>query len=152
MPPGFTWVEHPALAALALPHGPDDFRWLRAHGVQVVLSLTEDALPRAWVNDAGLLAVHVPVADFAAPSHSQFETCLEAIGKAHAANLGVAVHCAAGKGRTGTVLAAYFVARGLSADDAIRRVRELRPGSVETREQEQAVARFAAARADAAPR
>lgn len=152
MPPGFTWVEHPALAALALPESPDDLKWLRAHGVQVLLSLTEDAPPRAWVNDAGLMVVHVPVADFAAPTPSQFDACLDAIRKARGANLGVAVHCAAGKGRTGSVLAAYFVAQGQSAADAIRRVRELRPGSVETRDQEDAVARFAAERARASRR
>ena len=53
--------------------------------------------------------------------------------------MGVAVHCAAGKGRTGTVLAAYLVTQGMTAGEAIRKVRELRPGSVETYEQEQMI-------------
>ena len=146
MPPGFSWVEQPALAALALPDSPDDLKWLRANGVQVLMSLTEEAPPRAWINEAGLMGVHVPIVDFAAPTPRQFETCLDAIQKAHAAKLGVAIHCAAGKGRTGSVLAAYFVMQGLNAADAIGRVRELRPGSIETREQEQAVVQFAAGR------
>ena len=60
-------------------------------------------------------------------------------------DLGVAVHCAAGLGRTGTVLAAWFVTQGLSAQNAIARVRRLRPGSVETEEQERAVEEFAKA-------
>jgi atypical dual specificity phosphatase len=46
-------------------------------------------------------------------------------------------------GRTGTVLAAYFVARGLPPREAVEKVRDLRPGSVETIEQERAVERFA---------
>ena len=56
--------------------------------------------------------------------------------------MGVAIHCAAGLGRTGTVLAAFFVAGGLSRD-AIVKVSDLRPGSVETAEQELAIERYA---------
>jgi hypothetical protein len=41
------------------------------------------------------------------------------------------------------VLAAYFVARGLSASNAIARIRRLRPGSIETDEQAAAVEMFA---------
>ena len=57
--------------------------------------------------------------------------------------MGVAVHCGAGLGRTGTVVAAYFVTRGLGPREAIVKVRDLRPGSIETVEQERAVEAFA---------
>jgi atypical dual specificity phosphatase len=55
----------------------------------------------------------------------------------------VVAHCAAGLGRTGTVLAAYLVGDGLSATEAIRKVRSLRPGSIETEGQERSVHRYA---------
>ena len=48
----------------------------------------------------------------------------------------VAVCCGAGLGRTGTVLAAVLVRRGLPAREAIHEVRAQRPGSIETPEQE----------------
>ena len=54
----------------------------------------------------------------------------------------VAVHCGAGLGRTGTLVACYLVAGGLSAEEAIAKVRRLRPGSIETLEQEAAVRTF----------
>jgi atypical dual specificity phosphatase len=95
------------------------------------------------VNDAGLMAVHVPVPDLTAPTGPQFDVVLDAIHRAKKSGLGAAVHCVAGLGRTGTVLAGYFVSTGLSADDAIRKVRHLRPGSIETGEQERAVRELA---------
>jgi atypical dual specificity phosphatase len=138
MPSGFSWVDKPHLAALARPDAAD-LAWLRENGVQVLISLTEDPLPRNWVNDAGLMAVHIPVTDFTAPSERQLRLAVETIDGAKRSGMGVAVHCAAGKGRTGTVLAAYLVSQGMTASEAIRKVRELRPGSVETYEQEQAI-------------
>nr|XP_005497824.1 dual specificity protein phosphatase 23-like [Zonotrichia albicollis] len=55
----------------------------------------------------------------------------------------VAVHCMLGHGRTGTLLACYLCKeQHLAGGDAIREIRRLRPGSIETSEQEQAVLRF----------
>ena len=143
MPPGFSWVDRPRLAALARPGSPDDLRWLRRHGIDVLVSLTEHPLPRHWLNDAGLLAVSIPVPDMSPPSERQLDHILATVKRANESNMGVAIHCAAGLGRTGTVLAAYFVSRGLGARDALRKVRELRPGSVETLDQERAVEHYA---------
>lgn len=139
MPPGFSWIDKPHLAALAQPDSPADLAWLRANGIDVLVTLTEFPLARNWVNDAGLMAVHIPVLDMAAPTDRQLQLAIDAIDRAKSAGMGVAVHCLAGKGRTGTVLAGYFVSRGMSAAEAIRRVRELRPRSIETDDQEQAV-------------
>ena len=142
-PPGFSWVDKPHLAALAVPDTPEDLAWLRRNAIDVLVSLTEDPLPRHWVNDAGLIAVNVPVPDMEPPTDRQLDHLLDTIRRANAAGMGVAVHCGAGLGRTGTVLAAYFVARGLSPKEAVAKVRDLRPGSVETAEQELAIEAFA---------
>ena len=48
---------------MAQPEGPDELAWLRQQAVQLIVSLTEDPLRRDWVDDAGLLAMHVPVDD-----------------------------------------------------------------------------------------
>lgn len=143
MPVGFSWVDRPHLAGLARPDGPDDLAWLRRNGIDVLVSLTEAPPDRRGVNDAGLMTVHIPIPDMTAPTVRQFELCVETIARAKRSGMGVAVHCAAGLGRTGTVLAAYFVAAGLPARAALMRVRDLRPGSVETADQEWAVERYA---------
>jgi atypical dual specificity phosphatase len=147
-PPGFSWIDRPRLAALARPESGADLQWLRRNGVDVLVSLTENPLPRQWVNDAGILAVSVPVPDMESPSDRQLDHILATIRKAHESGMGVAVHCAAGLGRTGTVLAAYFVTAGMSAREALVKIRDLRPGSVETAEQERAIERLARRLAD----
>ena len=142
MPPEFSWVDKPRLAALALPDA-DDLLWLRRNGIDMVITLTEDPLPRRYVNEAGMMAIHIPIVDLEAPTAEQLQQAVDTIARAGQSGMAVAVHCTAGKGRTGTILAAYFVDQGLSADAAIKRVRNLRRGSVETSEQEQAIAEFA---------
>ena len=143
-PYGFSWVEEPLLAACGRPGSEEELAWLRRQGIELLISLTEDPPWRRWVNDAGLMAVNVPVPDMEPPSDRQFDHILDTIRKANDSGMGVAIHCAAGLGRTGTVLAAYFVAKGLPPREAVERVRNLRPGSVETVDQERAIERFAA--------
>ena len=50
----------------------------------------------------------------------------------------LAIHCLAGLGRTGPVLAAWMIKEGgLSAEEAIRRLRLLQPGFIQSQEQEE---------------
>jgi atypical dual specificity phosphatase len=142
-PYGFSWIEKGLLAGLAAPESEEDLKWLRRQGIEVLVSLTEDPPRRDWVNEAGLLVFHEPVVDMEAPTQQQLERCVSAIERAHAHEMGVAVHCGAGMGRTGVVLAAHLVRKGLSAKEAIARVRKLRPGSIETTEQADTVVEFA---------
>jgi len=142
-PSGFSWIDKPLLAAMARPSAPEDLAWLRKHGIGVMLSLTEEKPRRDWVEEANLLVYHEPLEDMEPPSQEQLDRCVSAILRANEGKMGVAVHCGAGLGRTGVVIAAYFVARGLSAANAIARIRRLRPGSIETDDQAAAVELFA---------
>ena len=56
----------------------------------------------------------------------------------------VMVHCLAGLGRTGTMLACYLIKyQKMSADEAIQKVREERPGSIQSSPQEEIIFQFA---------
>lgn len=137
----FGWIREGELAGMGYP---DARSWSRLaeEGVGAVVSLTRRP-PPGDPADAGLMALHAPIADFGTPSLEALERTLTFIHEQVKAGRAVVVHCQAGQGRTGLILAAYLVRDGMSADDAIDRVRMLRPGSIETPEQLRLVHRYA---------
>lgn len=139
----FDWIVEGKVAAMALPW-PEDVPELKRRGVTAVLSLSERQPPE--FAGAGFRVLSLPIRDFHPPTVEQCDAAAEFIDKALAEGGAVAVHCGAGLGRTGTILAAWLVRQGRSAPDAIAEVRRRRPGSVETREQEDAVAAYERAR------
>jgi len=140
----FSFVMDGVLAGSARPGAYGDLTAdldeARRCGISAVVSLTERGLPPPYLAQAGLAYLHEPVEDFHPPGMDQVARVVKFIeAQAGGGGGAVLVHCAAGIGRTGTMLAAFLVARGMEPAEAIDRVRDLRPGSIETREQEQAV-------------
>jgi len=140
MPLNFSWLVPQRVAGMAQPRAANA-PWLAEQGVRALLSLTER--PPAGFERFELL--HLPIRDMTAPSLELLAESVRFIRDVVARGEAVAVHCTAGMGRTGTVLAAYLVATGLPPEDAIAHVRALRPGSIETPEQEETIHRFARA-------
>ncbi len=109
-----------------------DVQWLERRGVKAILSLTQDPIPGSWLEGYGIDYLHVPVKNHDAPTREQLEACVDFVEKNVKMANKTLVHCAAGKGRTGTVIAAYFCASdNISAESAIEQIRAKRPGSIE---------------------
>ena len=144
--PNFSWVVDDKLAGMARPGATrtvaEDLADLRTLGIRLLVSLTETSTSAADAKTYDIEVLHIPVQDYTAPSMDQLAQFVDRAGQAMNADRAVAVHCYAGQGRTGTFLAAWFVSQGMAADAAIEEVRRLRPGSIETVEQEQAVRDF----------
>ncbi len=145
--PNFSWVVPDQLAGMGHPGRTnpldEDLAALHELGIVLLVSLTESAIPSETAAAHEIEVIHIPVPDMTAPSMEQLHQftskAFESVGTRP-----LTVHCEAGMGRTGTFLAAWFVAQGMGADDAIAEIRRLRPGSIETEEQEQAVRDFEA--------
>jgi atypical dual specificity phosphatase len=137
--PNFNWLVEYKLAAMSYPELEDAFTLLWRMGIRALINLTEEPLPEEILTKVGILAQHIPVVDFTAPTLKQVEQALATIHFYLGKNIPVAVHCIAGLGRTGTVLACYLVGKGKSADEAITFIRRWRPGSIETVDQENVI-------------
>jgi atypical dual specificity phosphatase len=134
--PNFSWLMEDKLAAMSYPESEDAFTLLWKMGIRALINLTEETLPEEILKKLGILNEHIPVADFTAPTLWQVEQAVTMIHFYLDRNMPVAVHCMAGLGRTGTILACYLVGEGKSADEAIAAIRRWRYGSIETLDQE----------------
>ena len=138
-----TWIVPGKVLACPYSSAPEPLSRLAREGVGLCVNLHERALEPAWLLDHGLVELHLPVPDFTAPSPEVLSEAVAAIDRSLSDGRAVAVNCGAGLGRTGTVVACWLVRQGRSPEDAIALVRERRPGSIETAEQERAVHEFA---------
>ena len=144
---GFSWVLPEELAGMPMPMQSEaDAAELRALGIGAVVNLTSRDWPADVLRQAGLHYLHLPIADFSPPTPDGVDRFVAFCDSSISAGRPVVVHCIAGHGRTGTMVACYLVHRGMGAPRAIRFVREARPGSIETPEQERAVHDYAARR------
>lgn len=133
----FYWVREGQLAGSSRPGGlrndrlGADLNELHARGIGAIVSMTETPIDEFQVEAAGMTYSHLPVDDFTAPAVAQILDALEFIDLAHADNRAVLVHCAAGQGRSATILGAWLVRDGATADDAIAELRTVCDRAVE---------------------
>jgi len=101
-----------------------DFARLRKMGFSVVVSLECNRLNTFEIEDAGFEHKKICVEDFTPPTLDQVDEFVSFVEAKLAEGKKVLVHCFAGRGRTGTMLAAFLIHRGMSSDAAIREIRE----------------------------
>jgi ADP-ribosyl-[dinitrogen reductase] hydrolase len=129
-----------------------DVELLKQQGIRTVVSLLETAElerlgAKSLSHHLGLRGItwhQMPVVDFGVPSlavTAQWCRLIPALTQTlHSGP--ILVHCAHGKGRSGTLVATLFKAWGWTAEDAVKHVRQHRPGAIETLKQEAYVHAF----------
>jgi atypical dual specificity phosphatase len=140
-PRGFTWIVPGKLAGTPMPgvvfEIDYDLQALKAVGISTLITLTENDLPQDALTRNGLKNVHLSIRDREPPTVAQMTMLLMRMDTLLKAGEALAVHCLAGIGRTGTVLACWLIREGLTAGEALRRVRRIEPRFVQSQVQEE---------------
>jgi atypical dual specificity phosphatase len=140
-PRGFHWIVPGRIGTAPLPGAVIDIRHdldaLRTVGVTMLITLTRGDLPQDALAAHGLKNLHLPIYDREAPSINQLRMLAVRITRLIQSGEVLAVHCRAGLGRTGTVVAGWLIHEGLTADAALARIRSIDKDYVQTAEQEE---------------
>ena len=140
-PDKFSWLIENKLAGCGIPTSIDEVQWVIEQGVKSIVTVREEPLDENWVKDVNYL--HILSNDMGVPEFVDLVSAVDFIHRRITNNEPVLVHCLAGMGRTGTILASYLVKyQNMSADEAIQKVREERPGSIQSYPQEEIIFRF----------
>jgi protein-tyrosine phosphatase len=120
------WIDEPFVKGSSNPTD-EDLAQLRAEGFSVAFSfLVEQKQPPRYDKQSAVVAgwtiYSIPIEEGGAPSPDQLSEFIASV-KALPEGTRTLMHCESGLGRTACMAAAYWIAKGLTAKEAIARVR-----------------------------
>ncbi len=135
-PRGFLWLKKSRLAGTPRPGIVDDIDYdlkaLKRVGITCLVTLTRTPPDTAALARHAIENVWLPIDDMGAPSLVEAARLCQTLDGRLAAGDVIAVHCRAGLGRTGTILAAYLIWEGQSALSALESARRIEPRWVQS--------------------
>jgi atypical dual specificity phosphatase len=132
------WIDKQRLAGASEPNL-EDFPFLKTFEWGGIVSLQDESSTDELASLLAIPYLHIPIKDFSTPTETDLEMILEFFLECQNENpnLPVLIHCTAGHGRTGTIIAAILVINDrLKPEEAIKSVRNVNPLAIETKEQE----------------
>jgi len=146
LPTHFAWLLPEQLAGMGKPglmREPElDLEAIAHAGVTHLVSLTMQPFPAPALTGFGIAGRHFPIQDMGIPTVGGTIRLCSSIERAIKHGGRVAIHCHAGLGRTGTMLAAFLIYKGSDADSAIERVRDVNPQYIQSAAQLDFLRRF----------
>ncbi|GEM_PF-294204 len=147
LPPHFNWILPGRLAGMGKPgllgDVNQDLTAIATAGVSHLVSLTKTLFPADKLRPYGISGRHFPITDMSVPAIGTTASLCRDIKRQMESGVGVALHCHAGLGRTGTILASVLVWLGRSPEEAINEIRAAGKGYIQNKAQLDFVYRFA---------
>ncbi len=138
-PRGFLWLLKGQLAGTPLPgvffEADYDLKSLQRVGVTQLISTTQHPVEPALLEKYGIMGKAFPIKDMGVPTLEQAVEICRYISQKIEQDEVIAVHCRAGLGRTGTVLALYQIWKNNDALSALEMVRNIEPRWVQSDQQ-----------------
>lgn len=130
-----SWIEKDKLAIGSLPNL-TDLKEMENLNIKVVINLCEESYHKNYISEHFIDYLHLPISDMGLPTFEKVRSFIRHMNFYHRCELPVFMHCHAGLGRSGTMAAIYLLTKDHSANLAIDLTRTLRPGAIETKQQE----------------
>jgi atypical dual specificity phosphatase len=157
-PTNFKWIIKGKVAGSGVPMSANEVKWLvEKQGIRSIVTIKEKPLQQQWFSNkkddnnnsansshsvnTKIDYLHISTQDYGAPSLEELDYVVNYINQQIDRERPVLVHCSGGKGRTGTILAAYLIKKenGITAEDAIRKLSNIRGESIQSKDQERIV-------------
>ncbi|KAF8346931.1 hypothetical protein F5887DRAFT_958514, partial [Amanita rubescens] len=142
LPRFFRWLIPYHFAIMSTPRCEEDISALTspALGIRHVLTLTEETpLAENWFRGKPITNTYLPVPNYHPPTIEQMDLIINLVSDS--TKVPFLVHCGGGKGRAGTPQF-HLSQPTMTASEAINALRSLRPGSIETSQQEEFVSKW----------
>jgi atypical dual specificity phosphatase len=143
----FHWIIRDLLGGTEYPgllrDEESDLRALSQLGVRVLVNLTEPPYKTTRIKEFGIRNEFFPVTDMGVPTLDATTEFCERVSTWLDEGITTVLHCKAGLGRTGTLLACILVHRGMRPGNAIDKVRMTNPGYIQSEVQFQFIDEYA---------
>ena len=135
-PINFSWVVDSKLAGCRLPTTREECKWLEHNGNYEYNNCSGRTSFKNWIMKNKIEYLHLNVDDFSSPTIDELNNTVDYMIDQVGEDKPKLVHCLAGKGRRDCISWIYNKERKDQCTEGNRKVRILRPGSIQTDQQE----------------
>lgn len=121
------WILPHKLAGVRKPNTSVELTQLQEIGISAIVSVLDDPSNLELYHQANIPYLWLPIKGGTPPNSEQLAKLNDFIDVQTAQGRGVAIHCTSGKRRTGTLLAAHLISKGIPLDDALQTLTKAKP-------------------------